>query len=114
MVGIMHLAKVPGKRRMRDDTRNNREVLGYIEEENQYARAYFDSMNGTVDTLLEEMDSRLPTSEVRHFHKKGRFVYYEKRERGDQYWNVYRNANAAGGLGVAMSLNIVQHEGQGV
>lgn len=58
------LTSFPRARRLRDDSRSNKEVLGYLEAENEYADAYFEQLQPLVDSLADSMSDALPAVEV--------------------------------------------------
>ena len=58
------LTSFPRASRLRDDSRSNKEVLGYLEAENEYADAYFAQLQPLVDSLADSMSDALPAVEV--------------------------------------------------
>jgi protease II len=58
------LAPSSRARRLRDDSRSDTEVLGYLKAENDYADAYFEQLPPLVDSLADSMDAAVPAVEV--------------------------------------------------
>lgn len=76
--------------RLRDDTRQDSKVLDYLQQENNYAEQYFKQLDPTIDSLVHEMDSRVPDTEISQPELFNGHIYYRKRGPGDDYWTQYR------------------------
>jgi protease II len=58
------LAPSSRPRRLRDDSRSDKNVLGYLTAENDYADACFEQLQLLVDSLADSMDAAVPAVEV--------------------------------------------------
>jgi hypothetical protein len=61
-------------RRLRDDSRSDPEVLGYLKAENVYADAYFEQLQPLVDSLADSMDATVPAVEVSQVGLQDRYM----------------------------------------
>lgn len=91
---------------LRDDERQDPEIMAYLNDENSYTRSVFEPLAKSKQALYEEMVARVQQDEqsVPYF-KRGywfqtRFeegqeypVYWRKAEQSDADWQVFFNAN---------------------
>ncbi|MEM6960995.1 MAG: S9 family peptidase [Myxococcota bacterium] len=70
---------------MRDDARRDPEVLGYLEQENAYAEAFFEPLDAFRSALYEEIVARIPKDDASVPHRLDGYYYYDRVEDGDEY-----------------------------
>ena len=86
-----HIVSAPGGERMdpwywlRDDSREDPDMLAYLEAENEYTGAMLGHLSGLRETLFEEMRSRIKEddSSVPYFDRG--YWYYTRYETGREY-----------------------------
>ena len=70
--------------------RDSKGVLEYIEQENKYCEAHFSKLEPLVDTLLNELESRIdPNEQKSPFWYNGR-LYQSRNEEGMEYEKIYQ------------------------
>ena len=73
--------------------RDAEEVLEYIGQENKYCEAYFSGLKGLVDTIDQELESRIdPNEQKSPFWYNGN-LYQSRNEEGLEYEKIYRLKN---------------------
>ena len=78
---------------LRDDTRQNKEIISYLEEENNYAESWFSEGKDYRKELFEELVSFIPEEETSLKIKKNGFYYYSKIKSNEQHPVYYREKN---------------------
>ena len=78
---------------LRDDTRQNKEIITYLEEENTYAETWFSEGKDYRKEVFEELVSFIPEEETSLKIKKNDFYYFSKIKSNDQYPVYYREKN---------------------
>ena len=63
---------------LRDDTRQNKEIISYLEEENTYAETWFSEGKDYRKEVFEELVSFIPEEETSLKIKKNGFYYFSK------------------------------------
>ena len=75
---------------LRDDTRKNSEVISYLESENKYLEAWFESKNDCRQEIYDELVSFIPPHEVSMKVKFGSYLYFSEISSDQQYKTYYR------------------------
>ena len=70
---------------LRDDSRKNRSVLGYLKAENAYADSMTESLQGFREKLYRELLGRIKEDDTQVPVKKDGWWYYSRTEKGKQY-----------------------------
>ena len=78
---------------LRDDTRQNKEIISYLEEENTYAETWFSEGKDYRKQVFEELVSFIPEEETSLKIKKNDFYYFSKIKSNDQHPVYYREKN---------------------
>lgn len=76
---------------LRDDTRSDPQVLNYLKLENEYADQWFEKRTDYKSLILEELISRIVTSETSYKVKKGDYLYFNEISSKDQLPKYYRS-----------------------
>lgn len=79
---------------LRDDTRQNPEVLAYLDAENAYTRATLASTEPLQARLYQELVGRLKQDEDTVPYFKHGYWYYRRFEAGQEYDRLYRRAGS--------------------
>lgn len=82
----------------------NREILQYIEKENNYSKKYFVRSKPLQEKLYQEMISRIKLTDTSTPIKKRNFYYYTKTYKTKQYLTHFRK-NARGEIEVLFDEN---------
>jgi oligopeptidase B len=86
-----HLVESPNGARpdpyywLRDDARENPDVLAYLRAENAYYGAQSQAYAGLTDTLFDELVSRIQEDDSTVPSKKGNYRYYTRFAQGGEY-----------------------------
>ena len=75
---------------LRDDTRQNPEVLAYLASENAYTEAVLASTGPLRTKLFQELVGRLKADDDTVPYRKDGFWYYRRFETGQEYDRLYR------------------------
>ncbi|MDC2973319.1 S9 family peptidase [SAR86 cluster bacterium] len=78
---------------LRDDTRQNKEIISYLEEENTYAETWFSEGKDYRKEVFEELVSFIPEEETSLKIKKNDFYYFSKIKSNEQHPVYYREKN---------------------
>ena len=78
---------------LRDDTRQNKEIIFYLEEENTYAETWFSEGKDYRKEVFEELVSFIPEEETSLKIKKNGFYYFSKIKSNEQHPVYYREKN---------------------
>ncbi|GAQ79408.1 Prolyl oligopeptidase family protein [Klebsormidium nitens] len=81
---------------LRDDKREDPEVLSHIQAENEYTQAVMADSKDLQETLYKEMRGRIKEEDQSVPLRKGPFFYYKRTEEGKQYSVHCRRKIAAG------------------
>ena len=84
---------------MRDDTRENEEVLAHLRAENAYTAAVTAPIQPRIDALFEEMVARIKEDDETPPARWGSFWYYSRTEKGKQYRIFCRRPDGETGPG---------------
>ena len=75
---------------LRDDTRKNKEILNYLEEENKYCEEWFSNGVDCRKEIYNELIDSIPSEEISLKIKKDDFYYYSKIKSDEQYPVYFR------------------------
>ena len=70
---------------MADKTKTDKDVLGYLKAETDYAESMMKSTAGFQDSLYKEMLARIKETDENVPYRKGDYFYYSRTEQGKQY-----------------------------
>ena len=76
---------------LRDDTRSDPKVLNYLKLENAYTEKWFDVRTDYKTQILDELISRVVSSETSFKVKKGNYLYFDEITSEDQLPKYYRS-----------------------
>ena len=79
---------------IRDDERNDPEVIEYLESENEYADAWFKSQHDYKSKIVSELMAQVPDEEISFPVKNGDFTYSRKIQKNDQLPEYFRTDSA--------------------
>ena len=79
---------------LRDDTRKNPDVIGYLEAENAYARAVFAPARALEDKLLAEMKSHVQEDDQSVPELDDGYWYYQRFSAGQEHPVLFRRKGA--------------------
>ena len=82
---------------LRDDTRQNPEMLAYLEAENAYTQAVLASTEPLQATLFAELAGRLQQDEDTLPYRRDGYWYYRRYETGREYDRLYRRKGSMTG-----------------
>lgn len=69
--------------------RDSKDVLSYIESENNVSKSFFDNEKSTIDGLLKEFNERIDPNEVYPPYEVNGIVYQETYSEGDDYLKTF-------------------------
>ncbi|MHB2055157.1 MULTISPECIES: prolyl oligopeptidase family serine peptidase [Pantoea] len=75
---------------LRDDDRQNPEVLAYLEAENRYGKAMMASQDALQDRVLKEIIDRLPAQDHSVPYVRNGYRYQSRYEAGNEYAAYFR------------------------
>ena len=99
---------------MRDDTREDEEVISHLESENKYIESWFDSGEDLRDKLFEEITDRIPKKEDSVPIRLKSYEYFRRYEPGNEH-GIYirrKNKNAKEIVRRAVAESISLHLGR--
>lgn len=70
---------------IRDDSRTNQEVIGYLKAENAFTDSLMKPTVALQETLYNEMVRRIKETDENPPYRKGNYYYYSRTEKGKQY-----------------------------
>ena len=70
---------------LRDDSRENAQMIAYLEAENAYLQAIMAPQNGLQEELYKEIIGRLKQDDASVPYRKNGYWYYQRYETGKQY-----------------------------
>lgn len=79
---------------LRDDSRSEPDVIGYLEAENAYADSILKPTLKLQDKIYNELKSRIKETDLSVPYRKGNYYYYSRTEEGKQY-NIYCRKKAS-------------------
>ena len=95
---------------LRDDTRSDPKVLNYLKLENEYADKWFEKRTDYKSLVLEELISRIVTSETSYKVKKGDYLYFNEISSKDQLPKYYRSKDGNKELIIDPNINLETQE----
>jgi oligopeptidase B len=79
---------------LRDDNRKNPDVLAYLAAENHYTEARLKHTEALQQRLFEEMKGRIKETDLSVPERRGRYYYYSRTVKGQQYPILCRKRGA--------------------
>ncbi|KAI9297416.1 peptidase S9A prolyl oligopeptidase domain protein beta-propeller [Neoconidiobolus thromboides FSU 785] len=95
---------------LRDDKRENEQVLDYLKSENEYSNNLMKELEPLSDEIYSEMVSRIVEDDVSVSIKKENYYYYNRDIKGQQYALNCRKLNENGEEEVLLDLNKFEFE----
>lgn len=96
---------------LRDDERNDPEILGYLLAENAYADAVMDEAGSLREDLYEELKARIPSRESGFPYRMGDWYYLWRYEAGQEHPVYLRRRGAEDAPDeVMLDVNELAHE----
>ena len=77
---------------MRDDSRSDKELISYLESENEYFKKWRDERTDYQDEIFNELKKMIPAEEETLRVKDGDYFYYS-RIKADQQYPIYFRSN---------------------
>ena len=78
---------------LRDDSRTNKEMLSYLESENEYADQWFSSRKPYSDEIADELIQQIPDEETSFGFTNNKIKYFSKIKKEDQLPRYFRMVN---------------------
>ena len=78
---------------LRDDSRTNKEMLSYLESENEYADQWFSSRKPYSDEIADELIQQIPDEETSFGFTNNKIKYFNKIKKDDQLPRYFRMVN---------------------
>ena len=76
---------------MRDDSRSDKELISYLESENEYFKKWRDERVDYQDEIFNELKKMIPAEEETLRVKDGNYFYYSRIKADQQYSTYFRN-----------------------
>ena len=95
---------------LRDDSRTNKEMLSYLESENEYADQWFSSRKPYSDEIAAELIHQLPDEETSFGFTNNRIKYFNKIKKNDQLPRYFRMVNGKEELLIDANENLKNQE----
>jgi len=95
---------------LRDDTRTNKEMLSYLESENEYADQWFSSRKPYSDEIAAELIQQIPDEETSFGFTNNRIKYFNKIKKNDQLPRYFRMVNGKEELLIDANENLKNQE----
>jgi len=76
---------------MRDDSRSDKELISYLESENEYFKKWRDERADYQDEIFNELKKMIPAEEETLRVKDGNYFYYSRIKADQQYSTYFRN-----------------------
>ena len=95
---------------LRDDTRTNKEMLSYLESENEYADQWFSSRKPYSDEITAELIQQIPDEETSFGFTNNRIKYFNKIKKNDQLPRYFRMVNGKEELLIDANENLKNQE----
>ena len=80
---------------LRDDSRTNKEIIEYLEEENKYCENWFTERKDYRNEIYEELLKSIPKEETSLKIKKNDFYYFSKIKSDEQYPVYFREKDSS-------------------
>ncbi|WP_298775962.1 S9 family peptidase [uncultured Shewanella sp.] len=90
---------------MRDDQRQNKDVIDYLTAENHYKEAQFDAYNALQKILFQELTSRLDQNESSAPYFWNDHWYYSRYQSGEEYPILARKKNLDSTEEIILNVN---------
>ncbi|MDA9932073.1 prolyl oligopeptidase family serine peptidase [Gammaproteobacteria bacterium] len=95
---------------LRDDSRTNKEMLSYLESENEYADQWFSSREPYSDEIAAELIQQIPDEETSFGFTNNRIKYFNKIKKNDQLPRYFRMVNGKEELLIDANENLKNQE----
>ena len=95
---------------LRDDSRTNKEMLSYLESENEYADQWFSSRKPYSDEITAELIQQIPDEETSFGFTNNRIKYFNKIKKNDQLPRYFRMVNGKEELLIDANENLKNQE----
>ena len=95
---------------LRDDTRTNKEMLSYLESENEYADQWFSSRKPYSEEIAAELIQQIPDEETSFGFTNNRIKYFNKIKKNDQLPRYFRMVNGKEELLIDANENLKNQE----
>ena len=95
---------------LRDDTRTNKEMLSYLESENEYADQWFSSRKPYSDEIADELIQQIPDEETSFGFTNNKIKYFNKIKKDDQLPRYFRMVNGKEELLIDANENLKNQE----
>ncbi|MDA8861645.1 prolyl oligopeptidase family serine peptidase [Gammaproteobacteria bacterium] len=95
---------------LRDDSRTNKEMLSYLESENEYADQWFSSRKPYSDEIAAELIQQIPDEETSFGFTNNRIKYFNKIKKNDQLPRYFRMVNGKEELLIDANENLKNQE----
>ncbi|MDC1471115.1 prolyl oligopeptidase family serine peptidase [Gammaproteobacteria bacterium] len=95
---------------LRDDSRTNKEMLSYLESENEYADQWFSSRKPYADEIAAELIQQIPDEETSFGFTNNRIKYFNKIKKNDQLPRYFRMVNGKEELLIDANENLKNQE----
>ena len=95
---------------LRDDSRTNKEMLSYLESENEYADQWFSSRKPYSDEIADELIQQIPDEETSFGFTNNKIKYFSKIKKEDQLPRYFRMVNGKEELLIDANENLKNQE----
>ena len=95
---------------LRDDSRTNKEMLSYLESENEYADQWFSSRKPYSEEIAAELIQQIPDEETSFGFTNNRIKYFNKIKKNDQLPRYFRMVNGKEELLIDANENLKNQE----
>lgn len=95
---------------LRDDSRTNKEMLSYLESENEYADQWFSSRKPYSDEIADELIQQIPDEETSFGFTNNKIKYFNKIKKEDQLPRYFRMVNGKEELLIDANENLKNQE----
>ena len=95
---------------LRDDSRTNKEMLSYLESENEYADQWFSSRKPYSDEIAAELIQQIPDEETSFGFTNNKIKYFNKIKKDDQLPRYFRMVNGKEELLIDANENLKNQE----
>ena len=95
---------------LRDDSRTNKEMLSYLESENEYADQWFSSRKPYSDEIADELIQQIPDEETSFGFTNNKIKYFNKIKKDDQLPRYFRMVNGKEELLIDANENLKNQE----
>ena len=95
---------------LRDDSRTNKEMLSYLESENEYADQWFGSRKPYSEEIAAELIQQIPDEETSFGFTNNKIKYFNKIKKEDQLPRYFRMVNGKEELLIDANENLKNQE----